>query len=629
MPSGDSPPPSSRKDEDRFDDGTLIFNRHLRPRKLCVVRDNDCSSQSTPVDFDVVNSNEYNANNSTDEKGEYVFVSYTRDQFCTYTRERLKKWELPATEEEQEDRQRLVQIGIRAALDAGVKAFWIDVFCMDDGSPSTMDSHRICDVARGAKSMVIALQDTIKTRALGLPTQEMDKLLQSWSSRLWTLPEMLLAPTRHDLKIYLLKNGVYYFDTIPKRNMAARAYPEDGALIRQLVDHFEASQQLTLTELLTIGLECLINRETYKHMEADRIYALMTMVRRRPVPDENDTLFDAFAKLSLLNDSNSLLERLICTLPESRGKPWYVMEDFWGVKLWDIEPTVQVAAIASNETVILDGAFGATINWGELTQVGFEKRETIWRMIGSFIVRFAPGWLIIAIITLVSFSTPFPTGYNSRTGKIEYQPNPLVAVGIVFFLIAFSTVASLPHVMMSLYSGKFWSTQALLFGLEGQADLEWLELRLFGFTQGRLQWSTWGSTQSLHDFKPTTDDTKWIEDEVEPLKPKDAVLGNSNPDGTDRDRIFTIVDTYSMTASLIRSVHPPTTALVCGQEGGMRRVLLCSYDYSTQTFHRETVIRMPTKVLDRMDRVDKFRFSMTSMPLRDGQGNTRHGNTAK
>ncbi len=47
----------------------------------------------------------------------------------------------------------------------------------------------------------------------------------------------------------------------------------------------------------------------------------------------------------------------------------------------------------------------------------------------------------------------------------------------------------------------------------------------------------------------------------------------------------------------------------------MRRALLCSYDYKTQTFHRETAIRMSTKVLDRMDRVDKFRFSMANMPL--------------
>jgi len=47
----------------------------------------------------------------------------------------------------------------------------------------------------------------------------------------------------------------------------------------------------------------------------------------------------------------------------------------------------------------------------------------------------------------------------------------------------------------------------------------------------------------------------------------------------------------------------------------MRRTLLCSYDYRTQTFHKETVVRMPTKVLDRMDRVDKFRFSMVGRRL--------------
>ncbi|KAI3331628.1 hypothetical protein HD806DRAFT_518610 [Xylariaceae sp. AK1471] len=513
------------------------------------------------------------------------------------------------------DRQRLLEVGIQAARDAGVKAFWIDVYCMKDAEMAKMDSHRICDVARGAKSMVIALQDTVRNRAFRQSAQTVTELLQSWSSRLWTLPEMLLSPTRHDLKVYLARDGVQVCDTIPKRSMAARAYQgRDATLVRQLVDHFEASQQLTLTELLTMGLECLVNRETNPFMPADQVYALMTMVRRRPIPNKNDTLFEAFAKLSLLNDSNSLLERLICTLPRRRGEPWHKLEDFWGAKLWDIEPTVQVSAIASDQTVVLDGGFGASINWGELKKVSFLKRETIWRSIGAFIVRFAPGWLLISITLLATVGQPI-TSYNPTTGKEMQKTNPLLALGIVFFLIAFFAIASLPYTMLSLYSGKFWSTQALLFGLEGQADLEWLELQLFGFTQGRLRWSTWGSTQSLHRPKPTTGGAKWINGEVEALEPKDTPLEDANPLSTDPDRVFTIVDTYSMTATLIRAVHPPTAALVCGQEGGMRRALLCSYDYHTQTFHRETVIRMPTKVLDRMDRVDKFRFSMANMPL--------------
>ncbi|KAI1368395.1 hypothetical protein F5Y08DRAFT_355072 [Xylaria arbuscula] len=623
------------EDPDSIEDGVLIFRRHLRPRKLCVFTDD--SSQLKSVHVDTVDSIECDNEVSTNEKGEYVFVSYTRDQFHTYTSDDMKRWKAPATEEErrvrefqeshwEEDRQRLQEIGIQAARDAGVKAFWIDVFCMDNAKLNTMDSHRICDVARGAKSMVIALQDTVKNRALNKPAQSVDDMLRSWSKRLWTLPEMLLAPTRYDLKIYLASNGVCLHETIPKRSMAARAYGAEGVRVRQLVDHFEASQQLTLTELLTIGLECLISRKTYPFMPADRVYALMTMVRRRPKPDRNDTLFEAFAKLSLLNDSNSLLERLICTLPECQGEPWYVIKDFWGVQLWDIEPTVQVSAIASDQTVILDGAFGASISWEQLTPVGFLKRETILRSIGSFIVRFAPGWLIISIFLLVSYGQPIRS-YNLVTGHITHKVNPLVAAGIVFFIIAFAAVASLPYVMMSLYSGKFWSTQALLFGLEGQADLEWLELQLFGFTQGRLRWSTWSSTQSLHRSKPTTGGAKYIDGEVEELKPTATPLRNKNPDTTDVERVFTIVDTYSMTATLIRAVHPPTTALVCGQEGGMRRVLLCSYDYSTQTFHRETVVRMPTKVLDRMDRVDRFRFSMANMPLGTGKGEVGHSST--
>ncbi|KAJ3564391.1 hypothetical protein NPX13_g7864 [Xylaria arbuscula] len=633
--SGSTTPQLESEDFDSVEDGVLIFRRHLRPRKLCVFTDD--STPLTSFHVDVVDSIECDDDVSTNEKGEYVFVSYTRDQFHTYTSDDMKGWEMPTAEEKRrvrefqeshwkEDRQRLVEIGVQAARDAGVKAFWIDVFCMDDAKLNTMDSHRICDVARGAKSMVIALQNTVETRALDKPAQSVDNMLRSWSSRLWTLPEMVLAPTRHDLKIYLATNGVSLHETIPKRSMAARAYGADGVRVRQLVDHFEASQQLTLTELLTIGLECLIHRQTYRFMPADQVYALMTMVRRRPKPDKNDTLFEAFAKLSLLNDSNSLLERLICILPECRGEPWYVMKDFWGVKPWDIEPTIQVSAIASDQTVILDGAFGASISWEELTPVGFLKRETILRSIGSFIVRFAPGWLIISIFLLVSYGQPIPS-YNLATGHYTHKVSPLVAVGIVFFIIAFAAVASLPYVMMSLYSGKFWSTQALLFGLEGQADLEWLELQLFGFTQGRLRWSTWSSTQSLHRSKPTTGGAKYIDGEVEELEPTATPLRNNNPEITDVDRVFTIVDTYSMTATLIRAVHPPTTALVCGQEGGMRRVLLCSYDYSTQTFHRETVVRMPTKVLDRMDRVDRFRFSMANMPLGTGKGEVGHSST--
>jgi len=81
------------------------------------------------------------------------------------------------------------------------------------------------------------------------------------------------------------------------------------------------------------------------------------------------------------------------------------------------------------------------------------------------------------------------------------------------------------------------------------------------------------------------------------------------------DRIFTLIDTYTLTVTTFRAVHPPSVVLVCGREGGAQRALLCSYNYRTQTFHRETVLRMQTEVLDRMARISRFRFSMESQPL--------------
>jgi hypothetical protein len=580
------------------------FGRHLRPRYLCILANN-------PQGYEKVDVDEWDRTRPETVKGGYVFVSYTRYQFASM-----------------EEREReLVAIGIASAQRAKLQAFWLDWICLPEPPQGQdwQDSHRICDVARGSHQMVIAVKNG--PSATRHPTA-LDSLLQGWASRLWTLPELLLAPTRKDIDVFWVRPDVPNstsspVDRIAKRNMAERAYIKDGVLVRQLVDHFEASLQLTQTELFTIGLECLLNRDYNIFFKADPIYALMTLARRRPRPNKDETLFEAFAQLSLLNDSNLLLERLLCTLPKARGSPWSKIEDFWNVKLWDIVPTVQVASITPDDSVLIDGAFGASIEWKKLSNVGVLKRRTIWRTIGNFLVLFAPGWLITAIAVLaLEAATPsysYSVSYSSSgipTENVHKTVNPAIAVGIIFFLIAFACIASLPYLVLRKYRGKFWSTQAQLFGLEGHADLEWLETKLFGISDGRLKWATAGSTQSKH--KPKYDGDHII-GEYEALEPVDDQLpiADDLAEGQvlDPDRLFTLVDTYSMTAMLFRAVHPPSVALICGHEGGMRRALLCSYDYMTQTFHRETVVRMPTKVLDRMDRIDKFRFSMNHMPL--------------
>jgi len=638
----------------RSDEYDGAFGRHLRPRYLCVIPENG-QPATLAENYNVVGVDQWDQHRPSGISGEYVFVSYTRLQFQTYRPEEIDKWSkwsrpghpIPQSEAREReikkrmfkgDLQQLYEIGFKAAVNAGVSAFWIDMLCMNEET-SRLDAHRICDIARGANRMVIALNESVEDRIRGRSQRDQspsnDELLYHWGCRVWTLPEMLLAPSRYDLEIWRSApfDNLHPSERIPKRNMAERAYRDDGQLVRQLVDHFEANLHMTQTELLTIGLQCLTNRETKPYMAADPIYALMTLARRRPLPRDEQSLFEAFAELSLMNDSNMLLERLVCMLPPRRGEQWHKIQDFWGVKLWDIFPQCQVAAIADDQTVLLDGAFGASIEWGELSKVGFLKRKTIWKSIGEFIIRFAPGWLILSIILLATLGRPIKTAdYDAEQRKVVYHTtvNPAVAAGIIFFLISFACIASIPEVMFRLYGGKFWSTQAVLFGLEGVPELDWLEEKLFGFSNGRLKWSAFSSTQSQHQLKETE---PRIDNEFEATKPlleslpladnvtelqsetdRQRLDGEVRP--VDPDRIFTIVDTYSMTVMTFRSVHPPSVALICGHEGGMQRAVLCSYDYKTQTFHRETVIRMPTKVLDRIDRIDKFRFSLDSMPLR-------------
>ena len=79
----------------------------------------------------------------------------------------------------------------------------------------------------------------------------------------------------------------------------------------------------------------------------------MGLLRLRPNVDSTDSAFQAFARLSLANDSDMLLERLICTLPKSPEQDWSNMEDAWDVKLWDIYPKCQVAGVGQDDTVII------------------------------------------------------------------------------------------------------------------------------------------------------------------------------------------------------------------------------------------------------------------------------------
>jgi len=63
-----------------------------------------------------------------------------------------------------------------------------------------------------------------------------------------------------------------------------------------------------------------------------------------------------------------------------------------------------------------------------------------------------------------------------------------------------------------------------------------------------------------------------------------------------------------MTVTLFQAARPPVAFIIAGAEGGMQRAIGCSYDWTTETMYRETVLRFPTTALDSMKRVSKVKM---------------------
>lgn len=363
-------------DNDDEDDNGDLLQRDFGPRWLCfLVYD----SEGRPVGYETRMVADWVREHGEDADTDFVFLSYTRLQFCVDMPQELAKREMdPATREAlykiaTMDRETLQWHGIESAHAAGKGAFWLDFECIRDAdglskaTSQSTDVYRISDTVRAAHSLVILVGPPLPSKysAAGpeaYSPETMMHWLQEWGTRLWTLPEILLISPEKRVKIYAI-GGPRPATEWPKRQFASRRVWSDAVLVRQLIDHYESSIHLQPVELVSIALRCFTRRHTGQWCPADIVYALMGLLRRRPAVCMSDTSFIAFAKLSLANDSEALLERFICLQPRRLGRSWHEQDDFWGCKLWDIEPRCQVAGVVDDETVILDDAYGATIQW--------------------------------------------------------------------------------------------------------------------------------------------------------------------------------------------------------------------------------------------------------------------------
>lgn len=535
-----------------------ISERPVEPSFLCFLREGEGA--------DICDVQTWKSKHG--KAANYIFVSYTSEQFRG-----------------DEEQLLLHDVGEHAARAAGVPAYWVGCACLGDESQREENVWRISDIIRGSHSMAIVLSDPATSER-----SSMDVLLRQWGTRVWTLPEVLLSPSNEEILVYVRGESIDAPTKIHKRHMAVKL--EDKEFSRQLIDHYEGSLILGHLELVTIALRCLHGRQKGKHLEGDMSYALMGLLRQRPRVVRQDTAFQAFARLSLANESNMLLERLICLLPKDDNQPWYNMDDEWGVALWDIYPTTQICGIGDGDTVILDNARAANIRWKAFTQVATFVADSWRRMFVRYAFRSASYVFYLGIV-LVGVGQ---AGNKALTaiGAI------LLVIGIVFALLS-------PYLIRLLYTGKIWGAQPWFFGFEGYMDLHTIERQIYGTNLGYLSWSTSGSPLSRHraneygecqGLDPTTDP-----DTAERVKR--AVHSEMG-----EEKIFTLVDTSTQTVTMFAAVRPPVAVVLCGEEGGMQRALLCSYEWTTQTLYRETVLRMETPVLDNMSRLGRFRFGM-------------------
>jgi hypothetical protein len=65
--------------------------------------------------------------------------------------------------------------------------------------------------------------------------------------------------------------------------------------------------------------------------------------------------------------------------------------------------------------------------------------------------------------------------------------------------------------------------------------------------------------------------------------------------------MYTLIDTCSSTMYYFRASRAPTVCIFAGREGGLGRFVLCSERCDINELHKESVLRMPTEISQKME----------------------------
>lgn len=172
------------------------------------------------------------------------------------------------------------------------------------------------------------------------------------------------------------------------------------------------------------------------------------------------------------------------------------MSDAYDCSLWDIDPVCQVAAICDNDTVVLDGARGATIEWSKFDYIWHTTGPSWKRLIAEGLIRF--GWVlpIFGILFIQVGLGPLSQPYNDVL-IIYYL---LFAFGVILLVTWLAILLINPLLVRTTLAGKIQDIQGAFYGVEGYLNPATVDRLIFGCNFGRFKWSSHGSLLSQFEI---------------------------------------------------------------------------------------------------------------------------------
>lgn len=521
----------------------------------------------------------------------YVFISYQWKQFQIG----------PGGEADQE---KILRMARQIATDKGYKAYWLDIQCItpENGLDKDHDVYTMCDIVRSSALVTILLnEDTEQARI-------------DWGSRLWTLPEGMLAPGDSVVWCHESSPGTLHHDEVHKIEMTSTFWGEPdehlyegGSPIRNLAEHYSGLLTLSRLELLPSIINALAAKGWTNKQEghSDLAYAVMGFLHYRLERNPEDTLFQSLARLSLSNDSDQIIERMVSILPQELQAHTYLPDrllddsdlfrglafpDQFGTRIHGITPLCDVVGVAhADKTVVIDNCKAIHIRWKRFPRPVVERHRGMKKVIAAFFVAAGLWWLIWGLELVIQW-LPFWADWAGKDVKIANIA--WLCSGFIFVAILLSAAA--PFSVRRLFGGKVEKSSPNLVAFEGVLPIGELEKIVFGNENGRLTYAP-SSTPlcalpfARHPRERRGQEPHWIS---HPETARDY-LHNVVPEG---HRLFTLVDMGDLSVSVFSAERPPTVALLCGREGGMVRAVLCSWRFENDCLYKETVIRVPSTV---------------------------------